>query len=728
MPSRLYLTVTSRTFLLLILSLNAILVHSQELLHIQVSESITLKKIPGVTVSADGKAVGMTDSTGLFVTSIPAGKYQLLFSSKGYLTERYTVIIPGSSMIEIQMKRVEQELDAVTVVASTRNNQPIESSPLKVEILGKEDMDEENTIKPGNIASILGDISGVQIQQSSATSGNSNVRIQGLEGRYTQILRDGLPLFEGFSGGFGVLSIPPLDLRQVELIKGSASTLYGGGAIGGLINLVSRKPSREQEATFTLNATTLKEINVNGFGSKRNDHFGYTIFAGYTKQSASDVNADGFSDVPDLDAFIIHPKLFFYPSRASTIAVGYSAIFEKRSGGDMQVLQKNAGNTHQYFENNHTRRQTTEFVFDQYLAHHEKMQVKASVSQFNREIITNIHSFEGKQTNYFTEASILKPIGEHSFVGGINVSGDNFKIISSDPVRLVPFSNNVVGVFAQFTTVLKETTTIEAGIRYDYHNTYGGFLLPRIAIFHRFNEHWGTRAGLGLGYKTPDPLSQQIIEIPIQDIPPVPSTQVAEGSLGANAEINYKSSWGEENSFFINHAFFITSIHHPVLYSEVGGLYESSNASDPVISKGFDTYIQLAVSSWEIYLGYTYTIAERTYLETNKFIPLTPKNRAAFTLVKGWGDSWRLGLEASYTGKQHRFDYSYTPGYVFMAAMIEHRFGKHFSVVLNGENLLDYRQSKEETLYTGSISDPQFKPLWAPIDGRVINFSIRLKI
>src|SRR6202008_333350 len=102
---------------------------------------------------------------------------------------------------------------------------------------------EENTIRPANIASILGDVSGGQIQQSSATSGNSNVRIQGLDGRYTQILRDGMPLYDGFSGGFGILTVPPLDLKQIELIKGSASTLYGGGAIGGLINLVSKRPT-----------------------------------------------------------------------------------------------------------------------------------------------------------------------------------------------------------------------------------------------------------------------------------------------------------------------------------------------------------------------------------------------------------------------------------------------------------------------------------------------------
>jgi iron complex outermembrane receptor protein/outer membrane receptor for ferrienterochelin and colicins len=92
-------------------------------------------------------------------------------------------------------------------------------------VLGIEEMNDESTLKPGNIASIIGDMSGIQIQQSSAVSGNSNVRIQGLEGKYTQVLRDGMPLFEGYSGGFGILTIPPLDLRQVELIKGAASTL-----------------------------------------------------------------------------------------------------------------------------------------------------------------------------------------------------------------------------------------------------------------------------------------------------------------------------------------------------------------------------------------------------------------------------------------------------------------------------------------------------------------------
>ena len=147
----------------------------------------------------------------------------------------------------------------VIVVSSSRTNSRIEDLPTKVEVLGAEEMHEENGIKPGNIVSLLGDIAGIQIQQTNAATGNADMRIQGLQGKYTQILRDGIPLFGGYSGSFSILQIPPLDLQQVELVKGSSSTLYGGGAIAGMLNLVSKKPKLgTPEGSFTLNRSTLK--------------------------------------------------------------------------------------------------------------------------------------------------------------------------------------------------------------------------------------------------------------------------------------------------------------------------------------------------------------------------------------------------------------------------------------------------------------------------------------
>ena len=704
-------------------------VSAQEIFRVTVKDKTTAQVLPGVSVAPAGrKGIVTNDSGQAIITTLPSGKHTIQFSSIGYEPYTLAITLPDTIWFEVLLAAVHKEMEEVTVVASTRNNQRIENSPLKVEVLGKEEMDEENTIKPGNIASILGDVSGIQIQQSSAVSGNSNVRIQGLDGRYTQILRDGMPLFDGFSGGFGIMQIPPLDLKQVELIKGSASTLYGGGAIGGLINLISKRPGYEQEGLFTLNQTTLKESNFNIYTAKRNKTTGYTFFGAVTHQGAVDVNDDSFSDVPKMDAVIVHPRFFIYPDSKTTIALGYTGTFETRNGGDMQVIKGNKSTIHQFFEKNKTARHTGDLLIDRTVGNGNKLEGKASVSSFDRDITTNVHYFRGNQLNYFTEASILIPKEKYSLVAGVNVTGDRFKVLPADPVALTNFDNNTIGAFAQATVNILVNTTLEAGIRADHHNRYGGFVLPRVALFHRFNEQWATRLGVGFGYKAPNPLAVQTVDYPVQEIQPLPVGIKAEKSIGYNAEVNYKKVLGEERSLFINHAFFLTRINNPVIATEeANGPVLFTNAGSHILTRGFDTYVQLKLKDWELYAGYTYTIAERKYLANNQFMPLTPRNRMAFVVVYEVPEIWRFGLEGSYNGTQYRDNDSKTPDYMFIAAMVERKLGSRISLVLNCENLLDYRQSRYEILYTGTITNPSFKPLWAPIDGRVVNFSVRWK-
>jgi iron complex outermembrane receptor protein len=135
--------------------------------------------------------------------------------------------------------------DEVTVVASTRTGRRVEDEPIRVEVVPQEEIDEKVFMTPGDVSMMLTETNGLRVQVTSPSLGAASVRVQGLRGRYTQVLSDGLPLY-GPAGTIGILQIPPMDLGQVEVIKGVASALYGGSALGGVVNLISRQPQRDR--------------------------------------------------------------------------------------------------------------------------------------------------------------------------------------------------------------------------------------------------------------------------------------------------------------------------------------------------------------------------------------------------------------------------------------------------------------------------------------------------
>ncbi len=717
-----------KTLLLFLLAIQVLITAAQQSTPLKIIDSKTLHPIIGASISKSKQSLSQSDTSGVATLSL-AGKNTLEISAIGYDSQLIDVTFPSAEALTIYLVSTQSSMEEVTIVSSTRTNQNIETAPIKIEVLGAEEMQEESMVKPSTVMGIIGDVSGVQIQQTSAVSGNSNVRIQGLDGRYTQILRDGLPLYEGFSGGFGVMSIPPLDLKQVELIKGSASTLYGAGAIGGLVNLISKRPTTKQEGIFTLNQTTLQETNFNSFLSKRYKKFGYTFYAGASKQNAVDVNKDGFSDVAKWQSLVVHPRLFFYPKENTILTLGFTKTLDKRLGGDMLVIEDKKDAVHQYYEQNKIDRSTAELLFEKNYNSKNKFFIKSSLSSFDRTISTTSHSFKANQLDYFSEASFVINKPKCSWVTGINFLGNNFKKISGDSVYLNNKSNNTVGAFVQYTYKWKDKSSFELGLRNDYHFQYGNFVLPRFAIFHQINSHWGARAGFGAGYKIPDALTPQINDYAIEKILPINDIVKVEKSFGYNLECNYKASLGDENNIFINQAFFLTQLDNPLIAMEQpDGLVSFSSATKPIITKGFDTYIKLHLEDWELYAGYTYTLAERKYLSDNQFMPFTPKFRMAYMLTKEWEGRARFCIETSYNGYQYREDYSKTPDYLFMASMFEYKFNKHLSVVVNVENILDNRQSKTEGLYSGSITNPEFKTLWAPIDGRAFNACIKYSL
>lgn len=612
------------------------------------------------------------------------------------------------------------------IISSTRNNSRIEDLPMKVEVLGKEEMIEESGIKPGNVSSILGDLSVIHIQNTSAVSGNNAIRMQGLDGKYTQLLRDGVPVYEGLSGNFGVLSIPPLDLKQVEIIKGSVSTLYGGGAIAGIINFVAKTPGSKPELTVLVNRSTLKETNVNAYYAEKYGKTGLTLFAGVTTQNATDVNKDGFSDVPRLRQYLLHPRFFWYLNPQTTLVAGYTGTIEKREGGDMQVLDHHADAVHQYTEVNNSERHSVDLQYTQKNLGGGTLTVKGVGSFFHLQNDVTTFSLLGNQTSTYAEAAYHKSSGRHDWIAGINNTGEIYHRAKGDSTLLNNYQYNTMGAFVQDGFHITDQFMAEAGLRADHHNEFGWYVLPRLALVYKPIDDVSIRLSAGTGYKSPAIFTAQTQTLGYRNLLPLSAGIRSERSQGINFDGNYHTRLGEVD-MNLNQAFYYTHIKDPIIPVSQEGMYLLENMPYAVNSLGTDTYLRFALNHLELYLGYNHTVS-RYDNTTRTNIAFAPQDKFASTLAYEIEDKWRFGIENSWIGHQYNDNNQRTPNYWFWAAMISRQLGEHVTLVLNGENIFDARQGKNTPLYTGTVTHPEFAPLWGPIDGRIINMSVKVNL
>jgi len=730
-----------RCFFTLLLALPAGL--RAQSLTLLLRDSTSRQPLIGASVHVPGTGVGGTTDAGgnVTLTPAPAAGTRLRVAALGYRPR--TVLAPAGGSPPLLLLLAPSAAIAEVVVTATRTNSRIENQPERIEVLGEEEMREEGSIKPGNIAGLLGDIAGTQIQPTSPTTGNADLRIQGLPGQYAQILRDGLPLYGGFAGSFGLLAIPPLDLRQVEIQKGSNSTLYGGGAIAGLVNLVSKTPILgTPQYAATINQTTLAETNLTGFAAGRGQRWGYSFFGGLTRQQDVDVDGDGFVDVPRVRSLTVHPRLFYYPSAHSQLAAGYTGTFETRRGGDQQVLRGTAdpATGHAYFVGNTSRRHTLDAIYTNDSLGRGRLTIKGVVTSFGRDVQTNTVDFTATQTTYYTEASYLRGLGpRHTLVLGLNANGEQLTTAAGSPTPLLsPYRYGTLGAFAQDDYHPTPRLDVQAGLRLDHHNTYGNFPLPRLAVLYKLTESLTARLNGGLGYRVPVPYVNSLDEREYPQIQPLRGL-TAETSRGLTGDVNYQRTFldfddeGEPLIISLNQSFFYTRLQHPLVlpdgtggsgpYLPGSGPLSWQNAAAPLITQGLETYLRLRVDETELYLGYVFTDARRQYDAVNPHVPLAARHKFAAVAMAEVTDNFGGGLEASYTGQQYLSDGATTPGYPIFAALLRYRRGP-WTLVLNGENLLDYRQTRRERVVLPPYGNPVFRELWAPVEGRVVNLSL----
>ena len=702
---------------------------AQHILSIQIKDATTKEPLPGTTILLSGTPKGApADSNGRTnLYNLPSGPQTLEIRHVGYEPKTLTLPVPGDTII-VLLERVAEEMDQV-VISSTRSNRTFQNLPTRVEFINGEELEEKGNMKPGDIRMMLNESTGIQTQQVSATSANSSIRIQGLDGRYTQLLKDGFPLYAGFSGGLGLLQTPPLDLKQVEIIKGSSSTLYGGGAIAGLVNLISKTPKEERELRFMINGTSAGGLDLNGFYSQRWGKIGLTLYGGRSSNAAYDPSgAVPFTAIPKFDRYVLNPKLFVYFSSKTKLSLGLNTSFENRLGGDMQYIKGQGDSTDSYFERNKSQRLSTEASFDHQFNDQSSLTIKNSISNFNRTITIPGYAFDGHQWSSYSEIAYNTRQKNTEWVVGLNVYTDDFSEPPSDTFPKRNYQQNTLGVFLQNTWTVRPWLQTEAGLRGDYVIHYGFALLPRISALFKLTPRLTSRIGGGLGYKTPTIFTEETERIQYQSVLPIsPDGNRLERSYGANWDVNYRTQFGKV-SVSINQLFFYTRINSPLVLDTLAGpVYQLRNNPGYLQSKGFETNIKLGYEDFKLYLGYTFTDA---HLNENGVIrenPLTVRHRLNNILVYEKEDQWKLGLEAYYYSTQPLNDGKTGKAYWTFGFMAEKIWG-HFSLFINFENFTDTRQTRFDSIYTGTVTHPVFRDIYAPLDGFVVNGGLKLKL
>ncbi|HUP11596.1 MAG TPA: TonB-dependent receptor, partial [Niastella sp.] len=475
---------------------------------------------------------------------------------------------------------------------------------------------------------------------------------------------------------------------------------------------------------FLANGTTAGGVDLSGFYSQRYGKAGLTLFASRNSNKAFDPADIGLTAIPKFERYTINPRLFLY-GKNTTADVGITYITEDRTGGSMDYI-KNGGSG--FFEKNNTDRITTQFGIAHKVNDHSTLQFKNSYSRFDRVISIPTYIFDALQQSSFSEVTWNRQGKKADWIIGANVLTDDIKEQrqTTDPKR--DYHYNTYGIFVQNAWSISYKFVLESGLRGDYVSVYGFELLPRVSAMIRVSPKLTMRIGGGFGYKTPTIFTEEAERVQFQNILPIDINRSKnERSIGGNLDINYRTNI-RDVGFSLNHLFFYTKLNHPlVVVDAADGKVQFQNAAGYLDTKGMETNLRITYRDFKLFIGYTYTDANTHYTSTKEWLPLTTRHRLNNVLMYEIEKELKLGLEAYHFSRQRLNDGTFGKPYWITGFMAEKLWEK-FSLFVNFENFTNTRQTKFDTIYTGTINNPVFIDIYAPVEGFVVNGGIKIRL
>ena len=674
--------------------------------------------VAGATVVVAG-TTQVTDAAGVAVVPAPAGTVQVTVVHEGFVPVTVAVTLAGAAE-RVVLVELEPELtieEEITVVASTRTGRRIEDQPMRVEALDREEIEEKMLMTPGDIVMMLNEMGGLRVQATSPSLGAASVRIQGMRGRYTRFLSDGLPLYGSQPGGLGLLQIPPMDLGQVEVIKGVASALHGAGAMGGVVNLLSRRPGNEPEREILFNRSTRGATDgVMWLSTPLSDAWGMTLVAGGHRQTLTDVDGDGWADLPHYGRGVVRPRFFWDNGQGRSLFLTTGATRETRTGGTAPGRVLPAAGT-SYREALDTRRHDLGVLW-QTLAGRSVVTARAALArqwhdhQFGETLERDRHD------TGFAELTVRRAAGRHTWVAGAAVERDAYQ--PADVPRF-GYAFTTPGLFVQDDVDVRSWLALSMSGRLDRHSEFGWFFSPRVSALLRSGD-WSTRVSTGTGFFGPTPLTEE--------------TEAA-GLTRLSVDGPLRAERGRSVSIDLTRAqgpaaytatLFASRIVDPVHVDR--STYVLRNLDHPTTNVGVELLGTFRQPPFALTASYTHVRSREQVGGVIGDVAQTPRHSLGLVAMAENEDG-RVGFELYYTGRQRLEANPYrdiSEPYTLVGVLIERRIGP-LRLFVNLENLTDVRQHRwDPVLRPDRARDGRWTvDAWAPLDGRVINGGVRLQ-
>lgn len=683
-----------------------------------------------------------TDENGKFTIKTPGNKfpYKLVVSFVGYQTD--TILINTAE--QYIRHRLKESKDLAEVVIQDRQ---------VGEYLSKQTAIQTQTITVAglqklpccNLSESFENTAAVDVEYTDAVSGAKQIKMLGLDGKYSQILLEKKPYVRGLSSGLGLMYIPGSFIESIQVSKGTSSVAEGFESITGQINVEYHKPERAAPFHLNLYANHYGRFEANSYATQKiNDHWSTMLLGHYSfNKVAHDPDGDGFVNLPLSDQVHVQNRWKYNNNKNHEAVLGVDFLEENRDGGQVAYLENPENSTGHYGIGIHNRKYEafakTGFILSE--LNEQSVGFIFTGTRHEMESFFGNRTFNGVQQSFYTNALFNTRLfsHQHHLNAGLSYMYDDYnqQLDSVD----YSYAESIPGAFAEYNYVIEEKFQAILGLRYDITRNHGNFFTPRLHLKYHPAEHTTIRLSAGKGYRIPNNIIEQSAFFASSRQFVLANDLKAEEAynVGINFMQDFKIGvW--ERDFKLSMDFYRTDFVNQIIADadqEVNKLY-LYNLDGKSYSNSFQTDLSFEpLYNWDVTLAFRVNDVKVTIDDELRQKPFINKYKALFTSSYATSmNKWMFDFTLQYNGvstlpqsieSMNLPEYSSdkTPDYFMIHAQITRKF-KAFSVYLGGENLTGFVQKSPIINPQNPFGDAfDTSVVWGPLMGRMFFVGIR---